>query len=125
MKQHSVLTSILLHLLPGLPILGGMFLFARPAFTNFFGLDENLGPLLAFPMSVAIFLIPIQLAILLFASKKETGTFNLRAVINFTDPSPLKKYFIVIPIIIVYALVLFAIVAPLIQPFFVDTFFSW
>lgn len=63
--------------------------------------------------------------ILLIASKKETGKFNIRAVINFTEHSPLKKYFIIIPLIVIYAILLFVIVAPLIQPFFVNTFFSW
>jgi len=83
MKQHSALTSIALHLLPGIPIIAGMFLFARPAFTDFFGLNENLGPLLGFLMSVAFFLIPVQLGILLIASKIETGNFNIRCVMRF------------------------------------------
>ncbi|MFC2080383.1 lysostaphin resistance A-like protein [Bacteroidota bacterium] len=124
MKQHSALASILLHLLPGIPIVAGMFLFSKPAFTHFFGLNENLGPLLGFLMSLAVFLIPIQLGILLIASKMETGKFNIRAVINYTEHSSLKKYLIFVPILIVYSLILFAVVAPMIQPFFMK-FFSW
>jgi membrane protease YdiL (CAAX protease family) len=125
MKQHSLFTSLLLHLLPGIPIIAGMFLFAKPVFTNYFGLNENLGPLLGFLMSVAIFLIPVQLGILLVASKMETGKIDIRAVINYTEHSPLKKYLIIIPIIIIYSLILFAVVAPLIQPFFINKFFFW
>lgn len=124
MKQHTLFTSVLLHLLPGIPIIAGMFLFSKPIFTSYFGINENLGPMLGFLMSVAIFLIPVQLGILLIASKLETGKTNIRAVINFTDHSPLRKYFIIVPIII-YSLILFAVVAPLIQPFFINNFFSW
>jgi membrane protease YdiL (CAAX protease family) len=124
-KQHTALKSILLHLLPGVFILTIIIAFSKPAFPRFFGFDDRLGPIVGYLSGILFGLLPIQLGILLFANKKETGNNSLSRVIRFTDKSHLKDYLIYIPVFIAYFLVLFIAIAPLIQPYIIQTFFSW
>jgi len=120
MKQHSAFQSILYHLLPGVVVLLFILLFSQPVFANLFGLDERLSPVLGFLLGLLFGLFPVQLGLLWYAGKAENGQ-----AIQFTERSPLKTYFILVPIFIVYFFLLFVLVAPLIQPFIIQTFFSW
>ncbi len=124
-KQHSALKSILLHLFPGIFILALIFLFSNPFFTNLFGFDSNLSPILGYLMAILFGVIPILLVILFFASKYETGKFNIKEIINYTEKGKLKEYLLYVPLLIVYFVILFVVIAPIIQPFIVKTFFSW
>jgi membrane protease YdiL (CAAX protease family) len=125
MKQHTALQSILLHLIPGLFILASILFFSQPPMTRFFGLDERLSPVLGYLLSILFGLIPLQIGILLVAAKNETGKYAIRDILKFTLKSPLKDYFILVPAFIVYFLLMFLLVAPLIQPYIIKTFFSW
>jgi len=125
MKQHSAFQSILYHLLPGVVVLLLILLFSQPVFSNLFGLDERLSPVLGFLLGLLFGLFPVQLGLLWRAGKAENGQAPLRQAIQFTERSPLKAYFILVPIFIVYFFLLFVLVAPLIQPFIIQTFFSW
>jgi uncharacterized protein len=124
-KQHTALQSVLLHLMPGVVILASIFIFSSPLFPRLFGLDEKLGPIVGYLLGILVGLIPVQLLILLLASKTETGKFNLGAVINYTNKNPLKMYFLLVPAFIIYFLLLFVFVAPLIQPYIIEKFFQW
>ena len=124
-EQHSVLKSVLLHLIPGIPILGGIFLFSAPVFSDFLGISTELSPLVGFILSVFVMLIPIQLAILLYEGKKLNNKLSLKGVIRYTNKSSLKEYAIIIPIILVFSFILFILIAPPVNDFMVEMFFRW
>lgn len=69
LKQHSASKSILLHLLPGIPILIGIFLFSVPFFSNLLGIAVELRVIVGLPLSVFLMLTPLQLGILLYEGK--------------------------------------------------------
>lgn len=124
-RQHSPVQSILFHLLPGLAVLVSILVFSQPFFSRVIGLDEKLSPVLGYLMSLLFGLLPVQLGILLFAGKEETGKYTLRKVITYIEKGRLKDYLFFVPIFILYFLVLFIFIAPLIQPFLIHTFFNW
>lgn len=123
--QHSAVKSILLHLIPGIFIIAGIFIFSLPLFTAILGVDPALGPIVGFILSVFFILIPIQLGILLYEGKRVNGKLSFKNVIYYTEKSPIKDYIILIPIIIVFSIFLFGVVSPIINPFFVNIFFAW
>ena len=124
-NQHSVPNSTLLHLIPGIIILGGIFLFSQPFFCDIFGFDTRFGPLFGWLMSILFCLIPIQLGILLFVGKKQNKSFTFKGVVGNTEKSPTKQYFLYIPIYILFAFILFFVLAPSVNEFFIEKLFWW
>ncbi len=123
--QHGAFKSILLHLLPGVIIAVFIFVFSRPFFTGLLGIDPRLGPLLGFLLSVLLILIPLQLGILFIAGKVETGRFTIKGLFPYLDKSRRRDYLVFVPLLIVYCLLLFVVLAPAIQDHIIRIFFSW
>ncbi|WP_371804570.1 CPBP family intramembrane glutamic endopeptidase [Candidatus Lokiarchaeum ossiferum] len=123
--QHNVLKSVILHLFPGLLVLGGIFLFSQPIFCEILGLDARFGPLLGWLMSITFCLIPVQLGILLYVGKRQNDSFNIKEVLGNKKNSPTKIYLIFIPIYIIFAFVFMFLLAPPVNNFFVEKIFSW
>lgn len=124
-EQHSILKSILLHLVPGIFILFGIFLFAIPIFSTLLGMDTALAPFLGLTLSALFILIPIEMGILLYEGRKTSGKITLKGVIGYTEKSPIKDYLIYVPILIVYNIIMFVILAPPVNNFMVETLFWW
>jgi len=124
-RQHSILASFLLHLVPGILILAGIFLFSQPFVVSRFRVDTRLAPLFGYLLAILFVLIPVQLGILLYVGTKLSGRFSLKGAIGYLNRSSLKQYLILIPLLLVINVVLFVVVAPIIQPFIVGTLFSW
>ena len=124
-QQHSATKSILLHLLPGIPILIGLVLFSNPFFSNLLGIAVELKLLVGLSLTILFILAPVQLGILLYEGKKLNGKLSLKGVIKYTTKNTLKDYLIYVPIIFVFSVAAFAIVSPAINPIIIDTFFSW
>lgn len=124
-KQHTPIQSIVLHLFPGLIILVSILIFSQPYFSRVLGFDGKLSPVLGYLLGLLFGLLPVQLGILLLAGRNETGKLSIRKVIRYTQRSRLKDYFIFVPALILYFLVLFVFIAPIIQPSLIQTFFSW
>lgn len=124
-NQHTLLQSILLHLFPGLIVLAAILTFSNPVFARLLGVDDRLGPIVGYLLGILTGLIPVQIGILLIASKKESGKFKIKELIQFTEKSKLIDYFIYVPGMIVIFIVFFVIIAPLIQPYIVNKFFYW
>jgi len=124
-QQHSASKSIILHLLPGIPILIGVFLFSNPFFSNLLGIAVELRVILGFSLSVFFVLTPLQLGILLYEGKKLNGRLSLKGVIKYTDKSKISNYLIYVSILLLVSILLFTVVSPVVNPVIVDTFFSW
>ena len=124
-EQHSTLKSVLLHLLPGIPVLLGIFLFSLPVFTNFLGIAAELEPLVGFILSALFLLIPLLMGILFYEGRKLNNKFSLKGVIRYTEKSSKKEYLIYIPLIIIFDLIMFLLIAPPVNDFMVETLFRW
>ncbi len=124
-KQHGPAQSILLHLLPGLIIFSSIVFFSHPYFSRILGVDGRLSPVVGYLLGLLLGLLPVQLGIMLIAGKTETGKYSIRKIIGFTEKSRIKDYFLFVPLLIFYFLMLFVVIAPYIQPFLVQTFFNW
>jgi len=124
-KQHSMLKSILHHLVPGIFILIGVFLFSNPIFPALLGIDTALAPFLGLILSGLFILIPIEIGILLYEGRKSNAKISLKGVIGYTKKSSIKEYAIFIPILIIYNIIVFVIIAPPVNNFMVDLLFWW
>ena len=124
-KQHNAVSSILLHLLPGLLVLVLIYTFSHPVFTELLGFDKRLSPVIGYLFGVLVGVIGVLLAILLLAGKLESGVFSIKSVVQYTKKSRLQAYLLYVPAFIAWFLILFVGVAPLIQPYIVDGLFSW
>ena len=94
--QHTLLTSIILHLLPGVVFLAVWFLVAPVV--------EGWGLPVAIAGSFAILFgqLPLVLGILLHQSREQSGRFSLRDVIAYRRPVPLWQYLIFVPLLCIW-----------------------
>jgi uncharacterized protein len=91
--QHPLLSSILLHLLPGVVFLAFWFLLAP--WIQTWGLPVAIAGSLA----ILFGQLPLVLGILLYQSLKQTGRFSLRGVIAYRRPVPLWQTLIIVPLL--------------------------
>ncbi|MFC2038234.1 lysostaphin resistance A-like protein [Chloroflexota bacterium] len=124
-KQHSALQSVLLHLLPGLPAFAGLFIFALPVFSEILGIDDGLSVVTGLTLSILVMLVPVQLGILFYEGKKQNGEFSLKGIIEFTTKSSIKEYLVYVPLLLIYSIILFVLVSPLVTPAITDALFAW
>jgi len=94
--QHPLLTSIILHVLPGVVFLAFWVLVAP--------LVQRWGLPVAIAGSLAILFgqLPLVLGILLYQSRQQTGRFSLRDVIAYRRPVPLWQYLIFVPLLCIW-----------------------
>lgn len=114
--KHTLLESIVLHLLPG--ILGGIcFYFLSPIVKA-----NGFPTLMALIISGIIILIPFELVFLIY-QKKVTGQNLFNGVIRYFKPIPLWQYIVFIALIIIIAGILFKLLA--FTSTFLMSFFEW
>lgn len=94
--QQPLLTSIILHLLPGVVFLAFWFLVAP--LVQWWGLPVAIAGSLA----ILFGQLPLVLGILLYQSRKQTGRFSLRDVIAYRRPVPLWQYLIFVPLLCIW-----------------------
>ncbi len=114
-KQLTTMQILLLHLLPGLPILFVAFALSNP----YWGI--GLPFILSIYLAIAFGLIPTELLILLFVAKHSGKKF--KEIITFTDKTSLLKTVLwVLPLFTILGLV-FSIVPEIEKPLW--TMFNW
>ena len=94
--QYPLLTSIILHLLPGVVFLAFWFLIA-PSVQRW-----GLPGAIAGSLAILFGQLPLVLGVLLYHSRKETGHFSLRNVIAYRRPVPLWQYLIFVPLLCIW-----------------------
>jgi len=119
-QQHTIVQSIVLHLLPGLLFLP-VFLLAGK-FSDNLGLPKYLAPML---ISFGLVIIPFELGYLLYQGKKLHGKLSLQGVILYRQPIPRWQYLVLGLPMLFWAAFIFLVVAPSIDNFFIERFFSW
>jgi len=85
-NQHSLIKSILMHILPGL-LVTGAFILLKP-------LLDSIGypPLLAFLLAVLLVDLPLLMGVMLFEGKKLNGHYSLNGVLDYREKIPWKTF---------------------------------
>ena len=105
-KKHKALQTILLHLVPG-AIQLAVFIVLIPLVLKLGFASDFADHLVAF-----VAMVPIQFGIMLFVSKKTTGTCHIAAIIPYKEKSKLPEYLIFFAIMLVWALGIDALLSP-------------
>ncbi len=118
-EQHSLVQSIVLHLLPGVLIL------------LFYIITAPLAERLGFPSAIALFvaigvvLIPFELGYLLYQGRKRNGTLSLKGIVLFREPMPWWQYIVLGLPLLFWMGFIFMIVASPVDEVIIDSLFSW
>lgn len=118
-EQHSLLKSVILHLLPGVLILLFFIIFA-PILT-----EKGLPTLFCVFLAVMLVLIPFELGYILCQAKKENNSFSLKGIVLYRQKIPKWQYLVIIPSFLAWALISYFIIAPPIQDNLKGQYFSW
>ncbi|XMB66554.1 type II CAAX endopeptidase family protein [Mycoplasmatota bacterium zrk1] len=115
-KKHSLIQSIILHLLPGIMI--GIFYFIIVHPITSFGY-----PSLAALILAAIFiLVPFELGVLIYLKRKSKKK-SFDEIVLYREPIPTKQYLIWVPVIFVASGILFMLLTPVSD--YIEIIFSW
>jgi membrane protease YdiL (CAAX protease family) len=117
-ESHSLIQSIILHLLPGVLTGGFYFLALQPV--------ARMGypSIFALYLAIAFILVPVELGFLLVQGKKKTGRFSLQGLISYQKSIPWWQYFVWVTIIFVIVGVLMTLFKP-IDSFLQKNLFFW
>ncbi|MHC4088526.1 MAG: lysostaphin resistance A-like protein [Planctomycetota bacterium] len=118
-EQHSLTTSIILHLLPGILILA-FFVVLTPVLAG-----QGLPTLLSLFLAVAVVLIPFELGYILYQAKRKNKTFSLKGIVLYRERLPLWQYIALIPPFLGWAFVSYFLIAPSIQELVKSEYFGW
>jgi hypothetical protein len=77
LKQHTLIESLLFHLAPGIMI-GVGYLFIAPL-----TLKSGYPSVMALALAAILVLIPIELGLLLWFSKRRNGTWSLKGIVLY------------------------------------------
>ena len=118
-EQHSLLKSVVLHLLPGALILL-FFIALAPILTS-----KGFPTLFCLFLAVALVLIPFQFGYILYQARKKNNTFSLKGIVLYRQKIPLWQYFVLILVFIVCGFLSYFIISPPIQDRLMVEYFSW
>jgi hypothetical protein len=116
--KHPPITSIILHLLPGLII--GLVYFVLKAPTARLGYPS----IMALMVSIAIALIPLELGYLIIQGFKRNKKFSLEGIVTYRVHIPFWNYLVYIPVLFIGIGLVFTLLKPL-DRFLWHTMFSW
>ncbi len=117
--NHPVLRSTVLSLAPGILMLLFFILFAPLAVRH--GLPSMLVIFIAIPLV----LIPFEMGWLFLQGRKLNGRPSLKGIVLFKEKIPVWQFFILIPLLLFWAVFCFGVIANKVDPFFINTFFGW
>jgi hypothetical protein len=120
-QQHSILESIVLHLLPGVLILAAYIIAASFAVRW----RPPLAPLVALSLAIVLVLIPFELGYLFYQGKKKNNKLSLKDVVLYQERLPFWQYVVFVPILLIWAVFCFGIISPPVEHFLIRSLFSW
>jgi uncharacterized protein len=117
--QHRLLTSIVLHLFPGVAltsfiVLAAPFLEAR-----------GIPALFALFAGIGLVIVPLELGYLLVHAKRTTGTFSLRETVGYRERLPRRRFAKLAAGLTAWFLLWLAISTALVDAWLAETFFGW
>lgn len=118
-KQHTMVQSLLFHLLPGIPIVLFYLLVAPPL------IRLGFPPAFALCLAIPVILIPVESGILLYQGKKSTGRYSWKSVVTYRESAPVWQYIVYGLLIIAWSSLVFMFLSKPISGFLADRLFSW
>jgi len=106
-QQHSLVTSVALHLLPAAFVM--LFYVLAAPFVMRLGFPPGLTLLLGFLLIGA----PIELGSLLYLGKKRNGTLSLHGIVLFRERMPVWQYIVFFLLLLVFAFLILFLISPL------------
>jgi membrane protease YdiL (CAAX protease family) len=118
-EQHSLLQSVVLHLLPGILILT-FFVVAAP-------LAESIGApsMLGYILAVLLVQIPLQLGLLLYLGRRRNGRLSLQGIVLYREPMPVWQYVVLAAPCVVWLFVITSILFIPLDTYLIESLFSW
>src|SRR5512135_2911622 len=104
--QHSVATSVALHILPGL-LIGALFVVSAPL-----AMRMGFPPLFAMVTVGVLAGLGFQLWHLLNEGIKRNGAWSLKGVVLYREPMPIWQYCVWVPLFTVAAFVINGLTVP-------------
>jgi len=117
--QHTLLKSLVLHLVPGIPIIAFYVIFAP------FFIDLGFPPAFTLCLAIPVILIPTQLGLLLYAGKKANGKLTLKNIVLYRKTAKLWQYILYGFIIVVWSSLCFMLLSKPLGGYIATAFFSW
>lgn len=118
-EQHSLLKSIILHLLPG-ALLTTFYLIIAPFFTSM-----GLPSLSAFIVSVVCTSMPFELVYLLLQGKKKNGVISLKGLFPYQESVSKKQYLIFVPILVIWGAIWLGFIPMFFDKQIIKNLFQW
>ena len=118
-EQHSLLKSIVLHLLPGVLMLA-FFIIVAP-------LAESKGvpSMIGYTLAVFFVQIPFELGLLYYLGKKRNGEFSLKGIVLYREPMLVWQYIVLAVVCIIWLFVILNIVFAPLDNYLIESVFSW
>jgi uncharacterized protein len=118
-EQHSLPTSIILHLLPGVLLLG-FVVAAAPVVTSW-----GMPVIFALFAGIGLVVVPFELGVLLVHARRTTGTFSLRSTVVYHNRLPLRRLLPRAAALWAWFLAVVLSSMFLLDQWIAETFFSW
>ncbi|HAJ95236.1 MAG TPA: hypothetical protein DCP02_03285 [Actinobacteria bacterium] len=118
-EQHSIVKSIILHLLPGILVLI-CFIIAAPIFER-----NGIPSVNALLLAIAIMIIPFELGYLLYQGKKKNGKLSLKGIVLYRKPMRVWHYIVISLPCIIWSTLLLTIVTQPIDKYLIGKVFFW
>ena len=117
--QHSIATSVILHLLPGALIVAAFVFIGIPASTA-----AGYPTLFGFLIACLLVLVPFELGLLLFLGRKKNGKLSLAGVLRFTGRTSYPMLALFVFLLFTWAF-LVVVVLGSIDSYLRDMVFAW
>lgn len=118
--QHSLLLSVVLHLIPGVLVLIAYFILGEPIVQ---ALDYP--PYLAWVIALCLALVPAELGLLLYMGWKKNGKLSLRGIVYYREKPVKRATLIGFVIVLVIVLFIASIIFAPVDSFIYKHLFSW
>ncbi len=118
-SQLSFWRSVVLHLLPGVLFLL-FFVLVGPVAVRL-----GYPSIVALPLGIILVLTPLELGYLLILGRRLNGRLSLKKIVLYDEPTPAWQYVAIIAPLMLWVYVTFCLLAPGIDRWFIDRFFSW
>ena len=117
-ENHTIIQSIIFHLLPGILIGGFYFLIQQPV--------QNLGypSIFALMLAIAFILVPVEFGYLLYKGKQANGRYTLAGIISYRNAVPWWQILIWSLIVFIATGAIFAVLKPL-ESILQESLFFW
>lgn len=116
-RTHTLLESLLYHLVPGVLIGAGYYILAPVV------RQAGYPSVMALILTAVLILVPVELGILLWQGKRRHGKLSLTGVVRYREPLPWHQYLQWVPAIFVASGAIITLLNPVSAA--METWFDW